>query len=268
MSLRVVPRRSTRAESDAAEHAGTRARILEAALDVFAEYGFDGTSTREICKRANVNVAALNYHWGSKESLWLAVCDAVARQVMRLTRECLDVAQPVEVAVPKLIGTMFDALLVDPRPIRIGMWASMQAESMDFPGVFQTFAPWFRMAVQYFSRLAQEGRIRTIDVEVMLSLFYGQFAQAFLDQPSQRQYFGKDLSDPEHAARVRKSVIDTAMILLGLDGARAMDPKPRSSAQLQSVPARAAAKAAAAVSRNPGNPSRRARSASRKERSS
>ncbi len=219
MTVRALSRRVTRAEAESAESAGARDRILDAALDVFAEYGYDGTSTREICKRAGVNVAALNYHWGSKESLWLAVCDVVARQVMRATRDCLDPASPVDVAVRDLIGTIFDALVVDPRPIRIGTWASLQAESMDFPTVFQTFEPFFRMAVQYFSRLKTEGRIRDIDVEILLSTFYGQFVQAFLDQPSQRQYFGKDLSDPGHAARVRQTMIDAALILLGLDAA-------------------------------------------------
>src|SRR5690606_29551632 len=48
----------------AVESGSTRQRILEVALDVFAEYGFEGTSTREICKRAQVNAAAINYHWG------------------------------------------------------------------------------------------------------------------------------------------------------------------------------------------------------------
>ena len=237
MAVRALARRTTvPSDAEAAENAGTRARILEAALDVFAEYGFEGTSTREICKRADVNVAALNYHWGSKESLWLAVCDAVARQVMRVTRDCLETAQPVEVAVPRLIGTIFDAMVADPRPVRIGQWASLQADSMDFPSVFQTFDPWFRLAVKYFTHLKEERRIRDVDVEVLLSTFYGQFAQALIDQPSQRQYFGYDLREPAHAARVRKCLIDTAMTLLGLEASAAPPAPARQSRALQSVP--------------------------------
>ena len=235
MAVRALARRTSPLDAEAAENAGTRARILEAALDVFAEYGFDGTSTREICKRADVNVAALNYHWGSKESLWLAVCDAVARQVMRVTRDCLETAQPVEVAVPRLIGTLFDAMVADPRPVRIGQWASLQAESMDFPSVFETFEPWFRLAVQYFTHLEDEGRIRDLDVEVLLSTFYGQFAQALIVQPSQRQYFGHDLRDPAHAARVRKCLIDTALTLLGLE-LPSQQPAARQSRALQTAP--------------------------------
>ena len=47
----------------------TRARLLDAAREVFAEYGFQGATVREICRRAEANVAAVNYHFGSKDSL-------------------------------------------------------------------------------------------------------------------------------------------------------------------------------------------------------
>ncbi|HET7833949.1 MAG TPA: CerR family C-terminal domain-containing protein [Gallionella sp.] len=47
----------------------TRARLLDAAREVFAEYGFQGATVREICRRADANVAAVNYHFGSKDDL-------------------------------------------------------------------------------------------------------------------------------------------------------------------------------------------------------
>lgn len=47
----------------------TRARLLEAAREVFAEHGFQGATVREICRRADANVAAVNYHFGSKDEL-------------------------------------------------------------------------------------------------------------------------------------------------------------------------------------------------------
>lgn len=47
----------------------TRERILDAAERLFMAYGYDGTSMRQITGEANVNLAAVNYHFGSKESL-------------------------------------------------------------------------------------------------------------------------------------------------------------------------------------------------------
>ncbi len=50
-------------------HFSTKERILGAAEELFAQHGFAGTSLREVTSRADVNVAAVNYHFGSKESL-------------------------------------------------------------------------------------------------------------------------------------------------------------------------------------------------------
>jgi len=50
-------------------HFNTKDRILGAAEDLFAQYGFSGTSLRQVTSRADVNIAAVNYHFGSKENL-------------------------------------------------------------------------------------------------------------------------------------------------------------------------------------------------------
>jgi AcrR family transcriptional regulator len=48
----------------------TRARLLEVAGEVFAEYGFRAATIREICRRAEANIAAVNYHFRGKEGLY------------------------------------------------------------------------------------------------------------------------------------------------------------------------------------------------------
>jgi AcrR family transcriptional regulator len=48
-------------------------RILDVAEKVFSDYGFDGASTRMISSEAGVNMAMLNYYFGSKEGLFLAI---------------------------------------------------------------------------------------------------------------------------------------------------------------------------------------------------
>ena len=53
----------------------TRTSILDAAERLFSEGGFDATSTRSIVAEADVNLAAINYHFGSREGLIRAVLE-------------------------------------------------------------------------------------------------------------------------------------------------------------------------------------------------
>lgn len=53
--------------------AATKGRMLDAAESLFMEHGFEATSLRLITQAADVNLAAVNYHFGSKEELFEAV---------------------------------------------------------------------------------------------------------------------------------------------------------------------------------------------------
>jgi AcrR family transcriptional regulator len=49
----------------------TRARILQAAGEVFAGHGYKESTVRDICQKAGVNVASVNYYFGDKERLYI-----------------------------------------------------------------------------------------------------------------------------------------------------------------------------------------------------
>ncbi len=53
--------------------ASTRQRILDVALDLFTEQGFDGTSMREIAERLHITKPSIYYHFASKEEILMAL---------------------------------------------------------------------------------------------------------------------------------------------------------------------------------------------------
>jgi TetR/AcrR family transcriptional regulator, regulator of cefoperazone and chloramphenicol sensitivity len=62
----------------------TRDRLLTAATRLFAEQGFGKVTVRDICQRANANVAAVNYHFGGKVGLYREVMQSAIR-IMQAT---------------------------------------------------------------------------------------------------------------------------------------------------------------------------------------
>ena len=70
------------AETTPRNAAATRARILAAAEAEFADHGFDGVSVRQIALRAEVPVALINYHYGSKEGLYRAIFEMRAPMII------------------------------------------------------------------------------------------------------------------------------------------------------------------------------------------
>jgi AcrR family transcriptional regulator len=94
--------------------ADTKDRILDAAEKLFALHGFDATPVRRIATEAGVNLAAINYHFQSKDALLHAVYERRAGPVNRRRAELLDAHEAAaggKAVMPELI---LDAFL---RPI-------------------------------------------------------------------------------------------------------------------------------------------------------
>ena len=89
----------------------TKDRILDAAEALFMEHGFEATSLRSITAAAAVNLAAVNYHFGSKEELFQAV---LTRRLDPMNQERVDLlsaleraAAPAPVSCEQILSAMF-----------------------------------------------------------------------------------------------------------------------------------------------------------------
>lgn len=57
-------------------------QLLLKAIDLFADKGFRGTTIREVSRATDVNAPTLYYHFGSKEGLWLAILEYLAKELI------------------------------------------------------------------------------------------------------------------------------------------------------------------------------------------
>ena len=122
----------------------TRERILDAALDLFGERGLTGTTVRDIASRANVNVAAISYHFGGKEELYQAVAAMVISGIEARVRQraaaSLDVrpadAASALAALEKLLETVVDVIVGPAEMRRVGRFVIR--EQMQPTAAFET----------------------------------------------------------------------------------------------------------------------------------
>jgi AcrR family transcriptional regulator len=102
--------------------AATKERILDAAESLFMEHGFEATSLRSITATATVNLAAVNYHFGSKEELFQAVLtrrlDPMNHDRLTLLTRLEAEAAPKALSCEKILTALFIPALTlarDPR---------------------------------------------------------------------------------------------------------------------------------------------------------
>jgi TetR/AcrR family transcriptional regulator, regulator of cefoperazone and chloramphenicol sensitivity len=115
------------------EYSGTKRALIEAAGELFAEHGFEGTSIRGIAERVGANLAAINYHFGSKENLYTEVLRYVLTRVDINPRTWLEdpshFATPARMAetVAQIVRQRFDAYLSPDQP---SWWGRVVIRSM------------------------------------------------------------------------------------------------------------------------------------------
>lgn len=85
----------------------TRTKLIDAAGQVFAESGFQAATVREICARAGVNIALVNYHFGDKLELYTEVLrHSVGASGNGIINQAIASSAPPETAFRELIHAM------------------------------------------------------------------------------------------------------------------------------------------------------------------
>jgi len=96
---------------------GSRAKLLDSAGQVFADSGFHAATVREICARAGVNIALINYYFGDKLELYAEVLrQSIGASKDGVIQKALQSAAPPEEALRELIFAMAQRVCRTDRP--------------------------------------------------------------------------------------------------------------------------------------------------------
>jgi AcrR family transcriptional regulator len=162
----------------------TRARLLKAAAECFAQRGYDAASVSEICRRAEVSKGAFYYHFASKQALFL---ELLGSWLAGLDTQ-LEASRVGAATVPEEILRMAKAA----RPVfqmtddYIPIFLEFFTQANRDPAVWQATIEPYRRYRAFFARLIQagidEGSLREVDsdtaAQVLVSLSVGLLLQA------------------------------------------------------------------------------------------
>lgn len=129
----------------------TKVKILDTAERLFAEYGYAATSLRRIISEAQVNLAAIHYHFGSKQDLLDQVIMRKAGPMnerrLKMLEQFESEAAPEPASIEKvLVAFILPALLVEKSPEFVKLMGRIHAEGLmpqiarrNFQSIIQRF---------------------------------------------------------------------------------------------------------------------------------
>jgi AcrR family transcriptional regulator len=148
----------------AAEKSVTEVRLVEAAVQLFSQQGFKGTSTRDIANLAGVNEATLFRYFARKTDLFWAAAESRLNR-LKLGRDLqAGLAKDLDpdVIVPMLAAFVVENMSQHPELMRLLYVARFELRGAD--RVFREhLGPIFDAVNAYFGRCAAKGLIRDLD---------------------------------------------------------------------------------------------------------
>src|SRR5262245_35178902 len=97
----------------------TRERIVEKAIETFAELGFAGASVRDIARKARIRVSSMYHYFPSKEALYEAVEEHIAEQMRAITLPVVSTGKDLRQMTSESVGRLFDFYLSHPAYVRL-----------------------------------------------------------------------------------------------------------------------------------------------------
>lgn len=149
------PRESRRRDPEA-----TKKAILDAAEDLFVEYGPSATSLAQVARRAAVTKSLIHHHFGTKKELWEEVRNRHFLEYFDIQKRMIRSAESTAVLLEESMVAYFRYLQSHPRSVRYLSWASLEDERDATPGAKEIF----EVGIQKIKEAQEAGEIRS-DVE-------------------------------------------------------------------------------------------------------
>ncbi len=154
-----------------------RSAIVESAINLFAEKGFRGATTRELASVLGVTEPVLYQHFRTKKDLYSAIIEAKACEAEEHAGEFLRLVHDHDdralfTALGSLILERFET---DPKLFRLLLYSGLERHELSDMFFDRVVADFLKMVAGYIRRRTREGAFRTVDPAAAARGFIGMF---------------------------------------------------------------------------------------------
>lgn len=188
----------------------SRQQILTAAIELFSEKGFAGTSVDEIVDSAGANKRMVYHYFGSKEKLFQAV---LATEYSKL--EALEVAtfhpeEPIEKIMNDIVSSYFSFLESNPEFVQLILWENLnRGRTLDKMQIPLSKSPMLDLLIEAVTIGKERGTIRPeIDPHFLLISLIGNCMIYYSNRYTLFRAMGMNLNDREVLHRAKDAVAD------------------------------------------------------------
>lgn len=168
--------------------ASRRTQILESALKVFPQKGFEKTTLLDVAQEAGISSAAIYQYFRSKEDLFLALIDVISfRDVMESMADALNRENGIHYEDIRQVLINVGEAFLDTHTRNHEIVRMFIAESRRFPEVGKQYsrrliAPVETLLENYFAHQIKRGVFRDVNIKLAVHAFYGMFLNFIITQ--------------------------------------------------------------------------------------
>src|SRR6202049_3203302 len=209
----LLPRRhSTSKMGTRGQPAASRAAILRAAAEEFAEHGIAGARTEAIARQARVNKALLYYYFKDKETLYGAVLDNAFSGMKTNIFQVLDSDLPPREKILAYVGAYFDFIAsnqIYPKLMQREMMRAREGHSEHIDRLVKTyFQPVYKRVGALLQKGIAEGEFRQVDPAHFVPSMVAMIVFYFSSAPVMQRIARFNPLTPQRIAERRAAVLD------------------------------------------------------------
>lgn len=190
-------------------------QIIKAAIELFAEKGFEGTSVRDLAAKAEVNVAMVNYYFGSKEKLFEAMVQEGASYSKGMIDEIINDKSLSEIEkIDQLIDGFVNRFFTNRKFHRIIHQELMlsQRENMQ-QAIVDILSPNSAIIKTLIDDAIKKGAFKKVDSALVIATIIGTINHVLLSKKMCNKLFGKEdnyvpYDDPKFIKRISSHLKD------------------------------------------------------------